>query len=207
MYLYNIQTFENLVKEAEWEWNYQLNPFFKKTARENCLLIRGFSPNNTFSCFFNFSRHFNSKIIQNLGFDARTISLVFLFVNPGFPVKFLEQVYSEPCQTSKMEYFAKIVYSLQVLIIFAKCTILYAWQGSEYSFALNAKIFISSRTEAVTDIKLESLTKTRKWNMAIGKHPDKNTLRWEFITFDFTLFIGLLNFKFSSLLLLFKWKT
>ena len=42
------------------------------------------------------------------------------------------KAYSEPCQTCKMECFAKIVKGLKQLPIFAKHSILDAWQGSEY---------------------------------------------------------------------------
>ena len=40
--------------------------------------------------------------------------------------------YSEPCQTSKMERFAKIFNSLKPLTISAKRTILDIWQSSKY---------------------------------------------------------------------------
>ena len=43
----------------------------------------------------------------------------------------LAEAYSEPCQTSKMEHFAKIVNAFQLLTIFAKHSILYVWLGSE----------------------------------------------------------------------------
>ena len=45
---------------------------------------------------------------------------------------FITQAYSEPCQTSKIERFAKIVNVFQPLTTFAKRTILDVWQGSEY---------------------------------------------------------------------------
>ena len=41
------------------------------------------------------------------------------------------EAYSESCQTSKMERFAKIVNSFKPLTIFAKCPILGDWQSSE----------------------------------------------------------------------------
>ena len=44
-------------------------------------------------------------------------------------------VYWEPCQTSKMEVFAKIVNRLQPLTIFGESSILDFWQGSKYPFA------------------------------------------------------------------------
>ena len=44
--------------------------------------------------------------------------------------------YLEPYQTSKMELFAKTANAWKQLIIFAKCSILDVWQGSEYASAL-----------------------------------------------------------------------
>ena len=41
------------------------------------------------------------------------------------------QAYSEPCQKSKMECFAKKVNDFEPLIILAKRFILDVWQGSE----------------------------------------------------------------------------
>ena len=38
---------------------------------------------------------------------------------------------SEPCQTSKIKHFAKIINGLFLLTIFTKRTILDVWQGSE----------------------------------------------------------------------------
>ena len=43
------------------------------------------------------------------------------------------ELYSEPCLTSKMESFAKIVNGLQLLTILEKISILNAGQGSEYA--------------------------------------------------------------------------
>ena len=42
------------------------------------------------------------------------------------------EAYSEPCQTSKMEVFAKIVNSFSFFTIFAKFSILDIWQDSEF---------------------------------------------------------------------------
>ena len=41
--------------------------------------------------------------------------------------------YSEPCETSKMVPFAKIVNSYVPLTVFTKCSILDGWQDSEYA--------------------------------------------------------------------------
>ena len=53
------------------------------------------------------------KSIQNFGFDTPACPQTLPKINTvlavsGFLVKFLFQVYSEPCQTCKMEYFVKI---------------------------------------------------------------------------------------------------
>ena len=44
------------------------------------------------------------------------------------------EVYWEACQTSKMESFAKTVTDPRPLTIFAKCSNLDVWQGSQYAF-------------------------------------------------------------------------
>ena len=41
------------------------------------------------------------------------------------------EVYSEPCQISKMELYAQIVNGFQPLTIIEKSSILDVWQGSE----------------------------------------------------------------------------
>ena len=44
------------------------------------------------------------------------------------------EVYSEPCQTSKIEHFVKIVNDFQPLSIFVKRSILDIWEGCEYAY-------------------------------------------------------------------------
>ena len=44
----------------------------------------------------------------------------------------MSEAYSEPCRTSKTERFAQIVNGFQWLTVFAKRSILDAWQVSEY---------------------------------------------------------------------------
>ena len=46
---------------------------------------------------------------------------------------------SESCQTSKMEFFAKIVKNYKPFNIFAKTSILDIWQASEYASELASK--------------------------------------------------------------------
>ena len=48
-------------------------------------------------------------------------------------MKFLSEAYSEPCQTSKIVRFTKIVNGFEQLTIFAKRSILDICQVSEYS--------------------------------------------------------------------------
>ena len=48
---------------------------------------------------------------------------------------------SEPCQTSRMEGFAKIVNNWKLLNIFTKHSILDDWQSSEYTFGSGPKWF------------------------------------------------------------------
>ena len=50
------------------------------------------------------------------------------------PMAASAEAYSEPCQTLKMVFFAKIVNDCKSLTIF-KCFIWDAWQGSEYASA------------------------------------------------------------------------
>ena len=45
--------------------------------------------------------------------------------------------YSEPCQTFKMEVFAKIVKGFSFFTIFAKNSILHVWQDSEFASAVS----------------------------------------------------------------------
>ena len=54
-------------------------------------------------------------------------------MQPSFP---LRKVYSEPCQTSKMVRFAKIVNNCNPLTISTTYSILDVLQGSEYDSVL-----------------------------------------------------------------------
>ena len=46
-------------------------------------------------------------------------------------------MYSESCQTSRIECFAKIVNDFSAFTIFAKCSIFDIWLGSECAFGVN----------------------------------------------------------------------
>ena len=50
-------------------------------------------------------------------------------------VTYITEAYSEPCQTSKSEYFAKINNDQKPLTIFTKCSILDVCRGSQYTSA------------------------------------------------------------------------
>ena len=54
--------------------------------------------------------------------------------------KYIPKVYSEPCQMSKKEYFAKLVngfWEMAFNAIFTKSPILDVWQGSDYASVSN----------------------------------------------------------------------
>ena len=63
----------------------------------------------------------------------RSAALFFEKVNNGL---LPAEGYSEPCRTSKIELFTKILISLKPWTIFAKSSILDLWQGYEYAFDL-----------------------------------------------------------------------
>ena len=56
--------------------------------------------------------------------------------------------YSEPCQTSKMDVFAKIVNGFSSLTIFAESSVLDVWQESEFASEASKNLWKSS-TSAV----------------------------------------------------------
>ena len=69
----------------------------------------------------------------------------------------VSEVYSEPCKTFKMEFFAKIVNRFQSLIIFAQ-RIFGFWQGSEYSLAYG----VNKRAVNLLSIKKQDTIKLTK---------------------------------------------
>ena len=64
------------------------------------------------------------------------------------------QRHLQPCQTSKMEYFAKIVDGIKLLTFFVKHSILDIWQGSDYASVISYSLF--GKTEDVN--KNDSVT-------------------------------------------------
>ena len=66
------------------------------------------------------------------------------------------EVYSEPCETSKMELFAKIVKGFHSLTILTKRSILDTWQSSECAFViyrLKIYAFLSWTTSSAQKVK------------------------------------------------------
>ena len=57
---------------------------------------------------------------------------------------FKTEVYSEPCQTSKMGFFAKITEGSKPLTISTKSFILDVWQGSKYNYVSKHIIFLQN---------------------------------------------------------------
>ena len=68
----------------------------------------------------------------------------------------MSEAYSEPCQKSKMEFFAKIINGFYPLIILAECSVLDVWQGPEYASAST-----SSQKTALLDDKYLLNTTTK----------------------------------------------
>ena len=79
-----------------------------------------------FSHFFH-QIHFFSVFFHSVFIFPLKI-LCFIYI-----VGLISKAYSEPCQTSKMGLFVKIVNDFMPLSIFAKFSVLYIWQDSEYS--------------------------------------------------------------------------
>ena len=79
-----------------------------------------------------------------------------LFVHGSTPVAFIDiwitPAKAYPCQTSKMECFAKIFKRCLLLTIFSKCSILDAWLGFEYEYA-SAKLPSQRLTSAQCFLK------------------------------------------------------
>ena len=71
----------------------------------------------------------------------------------GYCSKWMSEAYSEPCQTSKMELFAKIVNGQKPFTIFVKHFIWGVWQGSEYAFerdlTLSWRMSLSYRNQSI----------------------------------------------------------
>ena len=62
------------------------------------------------------------------------------------------EAYAEPCRTSKMEVFAKIVDDLKPLTIFTKHYILDVWQGFEYACVIRNKKLSESTESIIGDL-------------------------------------------------------
>ena len=55
------------------------------------------------------------------------------------------EMFSEPCQTAKMELFVKIVNDLKPLTIFAKRSVFGVWQNCEYASDIDFRFCIGFR--------------------------------------------------------------
>ena len=83
--------------------------------------------------------------------------MCFECINSSSKPLVLSEAYLEPCQTSKVNRFAKIVEGWKLLIIFAKVPIRDVWQGSEYVSELNQtslRMFISSLDAHHTEYRI-----------------------------------------------------
>lgn len=90
-----------------------------------------------------FVSRFSRKIVKEKQFKVFILpliiyDLVICIISDAFITIFwgITEVYSKPCRTSKIRYFAKIVGRWKPLTIFAKSCILDLWQGSEYISAV-----------------------------------------------------------------------
>ena len=74
--------------------------------------------------------------VFHISSTSKTLFWTSLFLNKihtSSMFKTYPEAYLDACQTSKMERFAKIVNGWIPFTIFAKCSILDVWQGSEYA--------------------------------------------------------------------------
>ena len=76
------------------------------------------------------------RISQLLKGLVRSCIILFL-LNSFWVAGCCTEVYSEHGEMSKVECFAKIINDLQPLNIFAKCSVLDVWQGTEYTSAID----------------------------------------------------------------------
>ena len=103
-------------------------------CKSETLQDQGWNPDETPALIFSYEEHWQLNISQ--GSENCVVSLLInllLTYLINFKLRELE-VYLEPCHTSKMDRFAKIVNSYKPLTIFAKRSILDIWQGSEYIY-------------------------------------------------------------------------
>ena len=91
--------------------------------------------------------------------DYKTINVITRNFDPLQPCSwFYAEPHSEPCQTSKMEGFAKIFNGFWSLTIFAKRSVLDPWQGSEYVFArINLRAGVSQPIFTCSNLTIETL--------------------------------------------------
>ena len=88
---------------------------------------------------------FTNSMIGNLAMLKNRISanrLTYQYIL--FALKYIPEAHSEPCQISNMECFAKIFKVFYSLTLFAKFSILDAWQCSEYVSVLRNFTMVST---------------------------------------------------------------
>ena len=104
--------------------------------------------------------HFPDILIKNTKKWLSFLKCYSKYTLPNLITRYLPEMYSEPCERSKIELFAKI--GFQSLSIFAKCSILDVSQGSEYF-----------------SVYRRWRTKTRNFKSLFGKFPKiSQSLQW-----------------------------
>ena len=113
----NVFCKKNIFRKISWNW--------LESTWAAALFIREELKNgqNLFYCDF-LSKAFLQNTFIRLPLD---------FCSKDLPSPIKWEVHSEPCHTSKIELFAKIVDGFQPLTFFVKSSIFDVWQGSKYA--------------------------------------------------------------------------
>ena len=109
---------------------------------------------------------FTNSMIGNLAMLKNRISanrLTYQYIL--FALKYIPEAHSEPCQISNMECFAKIFKVFQSLTLFAKFSILDAWQCSEYVSVLRNFTMVS--TAVHVQCKFERLANVSQVKLSV----------------------------------------
>ena len=108
------------------------------------------------------------------------------------------EVYSEPCQTSKMELFAKKVNSFVSLTSFAKRFIQDVWQGSKYISESDESLEIIKLSKTEAYLKPSRVSTTELFAeivKAFSNYFRKKALLW---IFDWVLNTSLKRINFAA---------
>ena len=85
--------------------------------------------------------------------ELHVLSSLSLLFNLYSTIKVLStEAYSEACQTSKVELFAKLVTGFQPLNVFRKCSILDVWLSSEYASEIIYAICMIKSLQTISNI-------------------------------------------------------